>query len=201
MSAAEGNTVVDTADGSHSIRSSKFAVDYHSTHGALQESRHVFLEAGLRPLLDDLQQELDIFEMGFGTGLNALLVRQEALRFPQTIFRYHTLERYPLPEEQILRLNYPTLLEIPRAQLMDLHQADWGMPVVLDPNFILDKRNGDYLEGCSFWPAGSMDLIFYDAFAPRSQPELWTPAAMEIAYAALRPGGVLTALRGSLNET
>ncbi|MEL7161589.1 MAG: hypothetical protein AAFN92_12595, partial [Bacteroidota bacterium] len=87
MSDAEGNEIVMTADGSHSVRSKRFAVDYHSTHGAIQESEHVFLRAGLEPLLATGPEEIMLLEMGFGTGLNALLVRRLAGKHPEVAFR------------------------------------------------------------------------------------------------------------------
>ncbi|CAH0999732.1 tRNA 5-methylaminomethyl-2-thiouridine biosynthesis bifunctional protein MnmC [Neolewinella maritima] len=182
-----------TEDGSHSLRSLRFGVNYHSTHGALQESRHIFIDAGLRPLLAGAPAQVRIVEMGFGSGLNALLLRQLAEEMPDTRFTYTTYEQYPITPEQASRLNYPDLLECPQAWLADLHAADWDVPVDLTANLSFRKVAGDFLalaepDGI----AGDLaDVIFYDAFAPENQPELWTVAAMQRCHALLRTGGRL----------
>lgn len=183
--------IVLTADGSHSVHSTRFAVDYHSTHGAIQESEHVFINAGFLPLLAQEPQEINILEMGFGTGLNALLVQLQADRFPEVKVRYHALEQYPLAQDDIVELNYPELLKIPSGKFHHLHTSKWEELVELEPNFWLEKRTGDFLSGLPAWPSAYMDLLFYDAFAPSSQPELWSPAAIDICFEALKPGGVL----------
>ncbi|MEO0733026.1 MAG: tRNA (5-methylaminomethyl-2-thiouridine)(34)-methyltransferase MnmD [Bacteroidota bacterium] len=191
MSDEGGNQIVMTADGSHSIHSKRFAVAYHSTHGAVQESEHVFLQAGLIPLVQSGQRTIMILEMGFGTGLNALLVRRLATQYPDVTFCYHTLEQFPLTKEEAALLNYPEQLAVPKSDLQELHELSWGELLPVTANFHLEKQRSDFLQGLPAWPEGVMDLIFYDAFAPASQPELWTPAAINICFRALRPGGIL----------
>ncbi len=184
--------LLTTGDGSHSLISQPFGVPYHSYHGAVQESRHVFLDAGLWDCLGEGPQQLRILEMGFGTGLNALLTRQVASHFPCTAIHYYACERFPLPCATAANLNYPELLDLPKADFLALHDAPWAQAVVLDPNFQLWKWEGDFLAGLpKAWPLGRMDLIYYDAFAPISQPELWTPEALTICFSALAPGGIL----------
>ncbi|MBB4078487.1 tRNA U34 5-methylaminomethyl-2-thiouridine-forming methyltransferase MnmC [Lewinella aquimaris] len=190
----DGASPFVTDDGSHSLRCSRFGVSYHSTHGAIQESRHIFIEAGLLPLLEeDLPPTLRIIEMGFGSGLNALLVRQIAQEFPSTCFHYATFELYPIEVKQAVALNYPDLLRLPPALFQQLHRTPWDSPRRLDPNFDLWKRRQDFLALSKQDPlyAEPADLIFYDAFAPENQPELWTVAAMRQCHALLRPGGRL----------
>ncbi|PHL00535.1 SAM-dependent methyltransferase [Neolewinella marina] len=184
--------MVHTADGSHSLHSPRFGVNYHSTHGALQESRHVFIEAGLHPLLTGYPpgQPLRILEMGFGTGLNALLVRQIARAYPDHRFYYTTFERFPVPAEVVEQLNYPEVLGVEPEFLHGLHAAPWEEAVDLDPNFTLLKRQADFLSDQSP-DAEPCDLIFYDAFAPENQPELWSVEAMRHCARRLRTGGVL----------
>ncbi|MCP9235709.1 tRNA (5-methylaminomethyl-2-thiouridine)(34)-methyltransferase MnmD [Lewinella sp. JB7] len=179
-----------TADGSHSLRSPA-GISYHSTHGAIQESQHIFIEYGLLPLLrDEHPRDLNILEMGFGTGLNALLVRAVAANHPGTRFAYTTFERYPVGGEQVRQLNYPARLGLPAERFFQLHDAPWGEPTQLDANFVLHKRREDFL-GTGPHPARPVELIIYDAFAPENQPELWTPEAMRQCYAWLKPGGRL----------
>ncbi|WP_116125026.1 tRNA (5-methylaminomethyl-2-thiouridine)(34)-methyltransferase MnmD [Lewinella sp. IMCC34183] len=179
-----------TADGSHSLRSDRFAVAYHSTHGALQESRHIFLEAGLHPLLTAADTTaVHVLELGFGTGLNALLVRELAARHPGIHFRYLTYEAFPITPHLAAELNYCELLAVPSDRLAELHTADWDTEARLDPNFTFQKKREDFLTA-DFEP-GWADVLFYDAFAPEDQPELWTQDAMQHCTRALRPGGAL----------
>ena len=179
-------TLFLTDDGSHSLRDAKFGVSYHSTHGAVQESRHIFIKAGLEDLLAT-QTIIRILEMGFGTGLNALLVRQVADLNPSISFHYTTYERYPVSPQRVRQLNYPEVLCCPPAWLHELHDADWDTAQPLAPNFTLLKHRRDFLAG----PQDAAQVIFYDAFAPEQQPELWTVAAMERCHRLLAPGGRL----------
>lgn len=180
-----------TADGSHTVYSPQFDADYHSTHGAIQESRHVFLQHGLLPLLESGQQTVEILEMGFGTGLNALMVRQLAGAWPGVQFNFTTFELFPVTEADIAGINYPELLGVPRAWLTELHTAAWETPVAITPNVTLRKLRQDFLNATPRpYDPQSFDVIFYDAFAPRSQPEFWTRDAMKVCRAALQPGGV-----------
>lgn len=201
MPSANLNELLLTGDSSHTLLSKRFGVTYHSRHGAVEESRHVFIEAGVRPFLDDgapapatAPKNLNILEMGMGTALNALLVRLLARENPGTRFTYHTFEKYPLAASEVERLNYDDLLDIPPGTLAELHREPWGEPTRLEPNFFLQKIRRDFLETNTgdYFPDFSIDVIFYDAFAPNSQPELWSPDALGVCYKALRTGGVLT---------
>ncbi|WP_420460952.1 tRNA (5-methylaminomethyl-2-thiouridine)(34)-methyltransferase MnmD [Neolewinella sp.] len=175
-----------TDDGSHSLRDARFGASYHSTYGAVKESRHVFIQAGLEDLLAT-HATIPILEMGFGTGLNALLVRQLADLNPSIDFHYTTYEQYPVSPRQVRKLNFPEVLACPPAWLYELHDADWETVHHLTPNFTLLKHRQDFLAG----PQDAAQVIFYDAFAPEQQPELWTVAAMEHCYRLLAPGGRL----------
>lgn len=177
-----------TNDGSATIAIPDMQVTYHSKHGAIQESQHVFIEAGLQPLL--LQQvSLRVFEMGFGTGLNALLTQMVAEQQQQPL-EYITVEAFPLSAPMVTQLNYATLLERPGLQLVfeQLHTADWNKPVGISKQFSLQKIHGTLNELPSMDP---VHLIYYDAFAPSAQPELWTVDAFTRLYNLLLPGGVL----------
>ena len=152
----------------------------------MEESRHVFIRAGLRPLLAADPTTVTVLEMGFGTGLNALLVRLLAREFPETHFHYVSYERYPISATQLAGLNYPEQLGVDRRLLEELHRP--GVQNYPGENFDLDLRMEDFLMALT---GGEADVIFYDAFAPNAQPELWTTEAMEHCYAALREGGWL----------
>lgn len=186
------NELILTADGSHSLLSRRFSVEYHSIHGAIQESRHVFMAAGLLPLLQQGPAEVRILEMGFGTGLNALLVRQVAREYPAVQFYYETYEQFPIAVTEVAALNYPTALQVAPQLFYALHDSGWEVVHQLDDNFAFRKNRADYLTQTErpYAPA-SFDLLFYDAFAPRSQPELWTPQAMVVNWEALKLGGSL----------
>ncbi|KYP15421.1 tRNA (5-methylaminomethyl-2-thiouridine)(34)-methyltransferase MnmD [Flavihumibacter sp. CACIAM 22H1] len=159
-----------TADGSPTIAIPDMQVTYHSKHGAVQESMHVFIEAGLRYQQKRKDGALHILEMGFGTGLNALLTLVENRPWP---VYYESLETFPLEPELVNALDYGDVLQEPAATrlLQQLHDASWQEWVPISPSFQLYKRKEDLLD---FQPAGFYDIIYFDAFAPTAQPALWT---------------------------
>ncbi len=186
------NELLLTGDDSHTLRSHRFGVAYHSHNGALAESRHVFLTYGVEPLLEAGRKRLDVLEVGLGTGLNALLVRDLARRYPGSDIHYLAYELFPIDPEEATALNYCGLLGLPASDLADLHQLPFGQPRQLEPNFTFTVRQADFLgadAGASF--TETADLIFYDAFAPVTQPEFWTVDALRQCYDRLRPGGYL----------
>ena len=187
-----GNELFLTEDGSHSLRSSRFEVPYHSRHGAIQESRHVFLQAGLEARLakGDLTH-INVLEMGLGTGLNALLTRQYAAQHTDIQFSYYAFERYPISEAAAGELNYPLTLSVTEDYFIRFHTCPAGEVHKFDANFKFAKSETDFLEGLpGYFTKGEFDVVFYDAFAPNSQPELWSVAALQQCYDALREGGV-----------
>ena len=179
-------TLFLTQDGSHSLRNAESGVSYHSTHGAVQESKHIFIEAGLRDLLTS-RTRIRILEMGFGTGLNALLVRQLAELNEPIRFYYTTYEQFPITPELARQLNYPEVLSCPPKWLQELHDTSWAAAHHLTPNFTFLKHRQNFLAG----PQDAVDVVFYDAFAPEQQPELWTGEALQRCYRCLGPGGRL----------
>jgi len=178
--------IITTGDQSPTVRHPRFGETYHSTYGALTESRHVFIEAGMRYFLDQFPERsfLRIFEMGFGTGLNALLTLLEAHRRTVKV-HYTSIEKFPLDNVDDLA-SYLSSGE--RHLFAALHASPWDETVEISPGFILEKRLGDIHSWA--WPAGVYDVIYYDAFSPRTQPELWTPALFRAMFEALRPGGI-----------
>lgn len=184
-----------TEDGSHTVEVG--GMTYHSIHGAVQESLHVYIEAGLRFAASS--SALHIFEMGFGTGLNALLSYQEALRLQRPIY-YQTIEQFPLTPSEAEGLNYEGILGKEKkvtsvknpapliGTLNKLHTAEWDTDIQMHPLFTLHKIKGSFLERAAKEGA---DILYYDAFAPDAQPELWAAPVFEKLYALLKPGGIL----------
>ncbi|GAB3565073.1 tRNA (5-methylaminomethyl-2-thiouridine)(34)-methyltransferase MnmD [Spirosoma luteolum] len=181
-----GVEVVMTADGSNTVLNQALGKTYHSVYGAWQESQRVYIEIGLLEAFDRFTGAIRILEMGFGTGLNALLTLREAERRSRTI-RYVGLDSFPLPLEQAQQLNYDGLLQT--TQLAALHEAPWEVPVSVTPSFTLQKH-AVRLE--AFATTEQFHLIYYDAFAPSSQPELWESDIFEKLAGFLLPGGMLT---------
>ena len=184
--------LVLTSDGSHTVSIPEINITYHSKFGAIQESQHIFIEAGLNYLRNASKQTgvLNIFEMGFGTGLNALLTLI-ATAPPQQKIYYETTELFPLEMEQVNRLNYCGQLNQPILQktFEQLHLCEWNREIEISPYFILKKTNTSLL---NFSGNTSFNLVYFDAFAPEVQPELWTTGVFSNLYAHMQTGAVLT---------
>jgi len=180
--------LIETQDGSPSIFSEKFDTGYHSKYGALQESRHVFIEGGLF-YKAILQKELSILDIGFGTGLLAFLTYLQAEKISLKI-HYTAVEAYPLPSEMAAELGYPKVLqaETHAPVFGEMHQAPWNSVTHFPNNFTFEKRLG-MVEELDF--SKPFDLIYYDVFAPSAQPELWGATMMQKMFEALRAEGIL----------
>ena len=191
--------IFETQDGSHSVFSEQYGVSYHSRYGAIQESRHVFIESALFYKLP-AQQELSILEIGLGTGLNAVLTLLEAERHGANI-RYEAIEAFPLPLEQARQLNYPSLLgDSASDYFLQLHLLSWGNAHQLTPHFSFCKHR-QHFEEVDYDAA--FDIIYFDAFAPDTQPELWEANVMSRMYKALKPTGILVTYcaKGAVKRT
>jgi tRNA U34 5-methylaminomethyl-2-thiouridine-forming methyltransferase MnmC len=178
----------ETQDGSNSLFSENFGVSYHSKYGAIKETRHVFIEAGLF-YKAILKKELDVLDIGFGTGLIAFLTFLEAEKLGLRI-RYTTVEAFPVSPEMAAEMGYPGTLSAGdhAAVFNKMHRAEWNSTASLSDNFSLEKIRGK-VEDLNF--TARFDVIYYDAFAPGTQPELWGVPVMQKMYDALHPGGVL----------
>lgn len=181
-------TLVLTDDGSQSVFSEKYGVTYHSKFGAVTESAHVFIAAGLR-YKAVVQSEISILETGFGTGLNAFMTWLEAERRNLHI-NYLGLEIAPISTEEAVALDYPAALSCPERapDFLALHECDWGVPHSFSEDFIFEKRKTRIEE---FEQPGAFDLIYFDAFAPQAQPELWTEEVFARMFHSLKPEGAL----------
>jgi tRNA U34 5-methylaminomethyl-2-thiouridine-forming methyltransferase MnmC len=162
------NKLISTADGSHTIYVPELNEHYHSIHGAVQESAFIFIRNGFETCKAD---NLNIFEVGFGTGLNALLTAVNSCRGCREI-NYTTIEKYPLDRKIISSLNHHLYAgERGREIYNSIHSSRWNIMVNICQNFNLKKIKGDLTEKPL---TGNYDLIYFDAFGPDKQPEMWT---------------------------
>lgn len=175
-----------TADGSFTLYVPELDEHYHSVKGALTESQHIFIDMGLK---HSQATNPYILEIGLGTGLNCFLTYLTSKETGQAI-HYTGIERFPLSEEVIVQLDYATLIGKGEKEVYQaIHQAAWNKEVLLSPHFSLHKIEGDFTQ-YSF--LGKYDLIYFDAFAPEKQPEMWEQPLFDMLYELLNPGGILT---------
>ncbi len=178
--------IITTADGSKTIHLEDWNEQYHSKHGAVQEAYHVFIKHGLQSFSN---QRIAILEVGFGTGLNALITLKEAPRLGLDIL-YTGVEAFPINNAELEGLNYTEMLNAKALDeaFLSMHSAPWEEHVALTPNFSLIKMQKRFQE---INAVGLFDLIYFDAFGARVQPELWTAAIFQKMYNALSDEGVL----------
>lgn len=184
----ESSVVIQrTEDGSCTLYSNQFDALYHSRHGAIQESIHVFIQAGLNDYLSDRNPvgPVRILEYGFGTGLNAYLTWIESLKSGVNI-EYTGLENFPVDEDIIRQLNYTSLIKSTES-FSALHASNWGVPHAFSDAFTLLKLNTKFED---FRLEDSFDIVYYDAFGPNTQPSLWQEAMLERVFFNMRKHGV-----------
>ncbi|NTW31734.1 MAG: tRNA (5-methylaminomethyl-2-thiouridine)(34)-methyltransferase MnmD [Bacteroidetes bacterium] len=191
--------LVITEDGSHTISIPELGEHYHSVHGAINESRHIFIEAGLKYVLAG-KNTINILEIGFGTGLNALLTFQEISK-TKVSCEYHTVEAFPLIKEIYMKLNYSKILNISNELFLSLHDSLWNKKISISPDFIFQKIYDSVLK--ISLPKNYFDLIFFDAFAPDVQPEMWTKEVFSSIYNSMKTGAVLVtySTKGDVKRT
>jgi tRNA U34 5-methylaminomethyl-2-thiouridine-forming methyltransferase MnmC len=178
-----------TSDGSHTLFNPLVNECYHSTHGALQESLHVFIRSGLDHVAQRLKM-IRILEVGFGTGLNALLTLVAASDHNLRV-AYTAVETLTLDDDIVGGLNYPAMIENQHAGewFTRIHKAPWGDPSGIAPNFNLQKLNcrvQDFDAGQSCF-----DLVYFDAFAPQKQPDMWSMDVLARVARSMDEGGCL----------
>jgi tRNA U34 5-methylaminomethyl-2-thiouridine-forming methyltransferase MnmC len=176
--------IVITGDGSHTLYVPQLGDHYHSVHGAIRESRHIFIGYGYRHIDSPT---LRILEVGFGTGLNALLTGLEAIAGQRTVY-YETWEAFPLSSEEAGLLNYAG--QIGEGQLLfeSLHQAPWSEITPIAPGFSIKKVRDDIRH---FHSESLFDLVYFDAFGPDYQPELWETVVFRAIANAMATGACL----------
>jgi tRNA U34 5-methylaminomethyl-2-thiouridine-forming methyltransferase MnmC len=177
--------IVKTEDGSHTLFVPAMNEHYHSIHGAVQESAYIFIECGFRFCKEET---INIFEVGFGTGLNALLTAADACSGIKAV-NYTSAEKYPISAEVAASLNHKEFAGIQGKELYNaIHTAPWNEPVNICRNFVLQKVETDLVTDPV---SGMYNLIYFDAFGPDKQPEMWTRSIFDKVSAATTPGGIL----------
>jgi tRNA U34 5-methylaminomethyl-2-thiouridine-forming methyltransferase MnmC len=191
--------IIETADGSSSFYNEELDETYHSRHGAMQESMHVFIGAGLLPI-QQFKKEISILEMGLGTGLNSWLTAIKATELGLKI-NYTSLEAFPINKAQVENLNYTDWgkSETEKRIFYEIHEIPWEVFISIDEHFSIKKNK---IEFENFHSDQEFDLIYFDAFGPDIQPELWSDEIFNEMYRALKPGGVLVtySVKGSVRR-
>ncbi|MFV5685426.1 tRNA (5-methylaminomethyl-2-thiouridine)(34)-methyltransferase MnmD [Flavobacterium sp. GB2R13] len=190
--------IIQTLDGSTTIYLQEWDECYHSKHGAIQEAQHVFIKNGLSLFQN---KQISILEIGFGTGLNAFITFLEASKMNQSI-DYVGVEAYPISAEEVVSMNYVDELNASNESpvFKKMHESNWEEKIVLKDDFTLTKRKQFFKEIDDF---EKFDLIYFDAFGYRVQPELWSTAIFKKMYNALKPNSVLVtyAARGVVKRS
>lgn len=182
--------IIETGDGSQSLYHEELNETYHSTHGAVTESDHVFIKHGLDFLKGNGKSQINILEVGFGTGLNALLTQGYSSVFPEININYTTLEPFPLTNDVVEELKYYELKSdrVSKNDFVKLHMCEWGQPHRLNQGFTFTKHQTTLQ---AFSTNMQFDLVFYDAFAPSKQAEMWDFEVLKNMAQMMKPKSVL----------
>ncbi|MGB2116425.1 MAG: tRNA (5-methylaminomethyl-2-thiouridine)(34)-methyltransferase MnmD [Flavobacteriaceae bacterium] len=193
--------IITTADGSKTIHLESWNEQYHSKHGAFQEANHVYINKGFLHRVNTFQgNTIEVLEIGFGTALNAMLTFTESIKQSLKI-NYTAYEAYPVQELELEALDYESKFSSNYvAFFKKMHTVSWNEFFEIAPHFFLNKqlKKFDQLEA-----ANTYDLIFYDAFGPRVQPELWTEKLFQKMFNSLKNNGILVTYcaKGSVRRT
>ncbi len=180
--------IIETGDGSKSLFLPSLNETYHSVHGALAESRHVFIKSGLEYLCEK-QTNITLLEVGMGTGLNVMLSLEFAINNPHISINYHTLEAHPINWQKAAQLNYHHHIAIPNSKILfeTLHRSKEITQKSLLNNFVFNK----YHIKLQDFTGGPFDLVYYDAFAPNKQADMWETKTFEHLIKSLKPNAHL----------
>lgn len=183
--------IIISGDGSHTLRLAEVNESYHSVHGAISESMHVYINSGLMQLAKDGKERINILEVGFGTGLNALLTWQKANQEKLHI-NYHCLEPFPIRNDIWSKLNYPDIINDPASKKIfySLHEKPWNTETKIDKFFLLTKYNKSLQQmklANNFY-----ELVYFDAFAPKIEPGLWNEEVFLKIYVSMSSPSILT---------
>ncbi len=189
--------IITTGDGSSSIQLTEWDEQYHSKHGAINEAVHVYIQTGLVHFIETNTDvsPVSVLEIGFGTGLNAFLTLLES-NTRNVPIHYTGVEAYPLSNQEIKSVNYSEMLQESPTAFLKMHETPWETASEISSTFQLEKRKQLFAD---ITDQDAYNVIYYDAFGSRVQPELWEEPIFKIMYAALKKGGVLVtyAAKGS----
>ncbi len=180
-----------TSDGSKTLYINDLNENYHSHHGALQEAQHVFIDNGFNLVYD---YEINILELGLGTGLNVLVTIDEFMKTDKNhIIHYFTIEKYPVNEEEVRELDYASIFQKPEMAEINqrIHICNWNESIEIIPNFFLTKYHCDFFEIESI-EMPKINLVYFDCFGARVQPDLWEKPIFEMVANKMKMGGLLT---------
>ena len=194
--------VVTSEDGSKTLKLEGFDESYHSMFGALAESRHIYIGCGLNYFMERTlhKKNISILEVGLGTGLNCLLTALYLKNHPEIDINYTAIEKYPVTKEEVNALDHPSLFgnETKAAYSLSkaIHDSPWGIKTNITPNFSLIKVEDDLIRFIdkdynSNFPGIKYDIIYFDAFAPEIQPELWSDDIFKKIIEITKPNGIL----------
>ena len=172
-----------TADGSTTIYLPQMDEHYHSINGAIVESQHIYIGNGLLAHSDN---KLTVLEIGFGTGLNAIQTLM-ACEKHQISVSYSTYEKYPLPNSITDSLNF-NLDDHYLTMFQQLHQCEWNKAITISPLFTFHKIEADLT---TYKISGNYDIVYFDAFAPDKQPDLWNESLFQNIYNQINKGGIM----------
>ncbi|MDR2584619.1 MAG: tRNA (5-methylaminomethyl-2-thiouridine)(34)-methyltransferase MnmD [Prevotellaceae bacterium] len=183
-------TTIVSGDGSSTLFDKRTGECFHSLFGAVQESMHIFINEGWREVSSHGKSEIALLEIGMGTGLNVLLTCLESEKDGKSV-RYDAVEPYPITQEEVSQLNYPSFFPEPQVSLLftKIHSCNWGVPQQITPSFRLTKHRCSALE--IDFPPSSFDLVYFDAFSPKVQPDLWGSEMFSLISKTLKPNGIL----------
>ena len=181
--------IISTSDGSHSIYNDEIHETYHSVHGSINESNHVYINSGLKYFLDqEKKKKVAVLEIGFGTGLNFLLLNNYINKTEKKVY-YYTIEPYPLPEEILKKLNHVSILGNKTKDIFKTIHKSEEKNIRIGENIIF-KKSRVCLEEISL-EKNSFDIIFFDAFAPSKQPDMWSLQNLSKVYGSMKKNAVL----------
>ena len=180
-----------TSDGSKTLYINDLNENYHSHHGALQEAKHVFIDNGYNLVYDC---EINILELGLGTGLNVLVTIDEFMKTDKNhIVHYFTIEKYPVNEQEVKELDYASIFEKPEMVQINerIHSCNWNETIEIVPNFFLTKYHCDFFE-LDRIEIPKINLVYFDCFGARVQPDLWDKPLFKMVANKMKVGGLLT---------
>jgi len=179
--------LIITEDGSHTLSIPELNEHYHSVHGAINESKHIYIEAGLNFVIKN-KTNINVLEIGFGTGLNALLTFQEISK-SNVFCEYTTVEAFPIEKEIYTKLNYSEKTGISNEIFLNFHNSAWNKKIFFSDKFILYKIHETIQK--TFFEQNYFDVVYYDAFGPNVQAEMWTKDVFSSIYNSMKVGAVL----------